>query len=208
MFSPSNKNWQTKGFTIFELMVSVTIMVIISTMIAGNQSTYSSGAALKNIANDLALSLRQAQIYGISVREFSPGSNTFNVGYGVSFNTNSVPNGDTGSYVFFADRDKDGNYDNDSACAALPGTECLDKVVFGSGNYLSDLCTLDLNNNNVCNTGQLDITFVRPAIEARIIMNGTQNNRGACIEISSKDGKVNSVLVYNTGQVSVRDNPC
>jgi prepilin-type N-terminal cleavage/methylation domain-containing protein len=199
MSFPSNR-----GFTIFEMMISVAIMVIITTVIASNQSSYTSGASLKNVANDLSLSMRQAQVYGISVKEVTPGLEEFTVGYGMAFDLAAAPVGDDKSFIFFADRDVDGVYDNTWECS-LSDTECLDKTVLTAGNHISDLCIIDASGENCDGITSLDISFARPAIEAKISYNGGSTGvRGARIVLSSLDGKTNSVVVYTTGQISVR----
>lgn len=191
-----------KGFTMLELMVSVGIMIVISTVIASSQSTYSSGASLKNVANGLSLSLRQAQIYGISVREFTAGPSSFSAGYGVAFNLDAVPTGDDKSFLFFADRNPlNGQYDGTWNC----DNECLDKTVLQGGNYISDLCVIAQGGGENCDVSDLDISFLRPAIEARIYYNGGSTGvSGAKIELKSPDGKENTVTIYTTGQISVQ----
>lgn len=196
------------GFTIVELMVSVGLMLVLTTVIAFNQSRYTSGAELKNLANNLGLSLRQAQIYGISVKAFSP-EGGFNAGYGAAFNLSVAPLGDDQAYIFFADKapTKNSVYDDNFSCPT--NSECLDKVSLGANNRINDLCTIDnLGDDLDCSATRLDITFTRPAIEAKIVVNGdvagAEAVKGARIELVSPDGKFNSVLIYVTGQISVR----
>ncbi|MBX4198986.1 hypothetical protein KW800_01770 [Candidatus Parcubacteria bacterium] len=192
-------------------MVSVGIMVTLSGLIAFNQSHYTSGAELRNLANDLSLSLRQAQVYGISVKEVSPGSNIFNVGYGVEFNITS--NGSNSSYIFFADRGvKNRLYDDGWSCPIGSGLECLDKVSISGGNYIESLCAISAGGAKVCGSSRLDITFVRPATEAHIIFDGdaagSAGLSGACIKLTSTEGKSHWVSVFVTGQISVDSPAC
>lgn len=184
-------------------MISVIIMIIISTVVAGSQSRYTSGASLKNVANNIGLSIRQAQIYGISVKELTPGSEDFSVGYGLSFNTSFL--GDNKAYIFFADRNGNGTYSGTWDCPISGSSECLDKTPLTAGNIVSDLCIID-SGGEVCNgIDKLDISFVRPAIEAKIYYNdGVTGVIGAKVILSSPDGRTNSVTVYTTGQVSIQ----
>ncbi len=213
---------QTKGFSVIELIVSVAIMVAISTMVAGNQKQFGAGATLKNIVNNMSLSLRQAQIYGVSVKEFSSGSyqaytiNSFNAGYGLHFNINTSPTGDNTAYIFFADRKPssppsalpNGMYASGMSCPTDSTSECLEKIVLSQGHTVSDICTTSGGVDD-CSPNTLDVTFVRPAVEAKIIFNQNGVLRDvACIEISSQEGKRNSVVVYTTGQISVKQLAC
>lgn len=201
-----------RGFTIIELVVSVGIMMALSTIIALNQSRYTSGAELKNIANNLGLSLREAQVYGISVKGVSVGSNNFSnfgVGYGLSFNTSG--SGADSSYIFFSDKSSsgvmNGQYDSGWTCPSGGTSECLDKITMSTGNRISNLCVIDQSDIESCSTGKLDISFTRPAIEAKVYWNGSASGiKGARIELSSADGtKHHSVVVYTTGQISIQD---
>ena len=203
-------------------MVTVAIMVAISTMVAGNQKQFGAGATLKNIMNNMSLSLRQAQIYGVSVKEFSSGSyeaykiNSFSAGYGLHFNINASPTGDNTAYIFFADKrptpssstNPNGMYGSGIACPIDSASECLDKIVLSQGHTVSDICTTSGGVDD-CTPSVLDITFVRPAVEAKIIFNQDGVPRDvACVEVSSAEGKKNSVVVYTTGQISVKQLAC
>jgi prepilin-type N-terminal cleavage/methylation domain-containing protein len=197
-----------KGFTLIELLVSMGIMLAITATIAFNQSHYTSDAELKNLANNLGLSLRQAQVYGISVKEVSAGSLNFDVGYGVVFDT--TPSGSRDAYISFADRNnptRDGIYDNNWSCPINPTSECLDKTALSQGNTVSSLCAIYANIED-CSPTRVDITFLRPETEARVIFNSDPSAmpdaRGARIVLSSADGKTHSVSVYVTGQISIQ----
>ncbi|MHB1330840.1 MAG: type II secretion system protein, partial [Minisyncoccota bacterium] len=210
------------GFTVIELIVSIFIMIVITTVITSNQSQYTSQATLKNLANNLSLNLRQAQVYGISVKEVTPNTNQpwtltgFSSGYGVNFNLNST--GDNNSYILYVDKDPNQNpavnpnanglYQNGISCPKDSTSECLDRVYLGTGYIISDLCTVISGVEN-CNITVLDISFIRPNIEAKIFSNqiATPRNVG-CIELSSVDARTMSVVVYTTGQISVRNMTC
>jgi len=195
-------------------MVSITIMVVILSMVAFNQSRYTTGASLKNDANSISLSLRQAQVYGVSVKEFSPGTNDFSSAYGVSFNIISG-SGSNNAYIFFADRisSQNGEYDNTWACPLSPTSECLDKTILSKGNTISSLCIIyssDINDNGTCNLGRIDVTFLRPSTEAKIaffnnamVRMSPPPVRGARINLVSASG-TNSIIIYTTGQISVQ----
>lgn len=192
-----------RGFTVIELLVSIAIMVIISTIVASSQSRYTSGASLKNVANDIGLSLRQAQIYGISVKELGAGTEVFTSGYGLAFNIESAPSGDDKGFIFFADENSDGVYDEGWECPI--NSECLDKTVLTAGNVISDLCIIVGENEDCGNITDLNISFVRPAIEAKIYYNGGMTGvTGARIELTSLNGEENTITVYTTGQISVK----
>lgn len=205
----------TEGFTLAELVVSIAIMLGIIAMVLTNQNTYTEGASLKNLANDIGLSIRQAQIYGISVKAL-PNTEDFTSAFGIDFNLTSGSGNNT-IYLFFADRGnvQDGYYNytgNWSDCPTGGNSECLQKMTTSTGNIISSLCPINNSDFAVCSEGvtRVNITFLRPETSANIILFNTDGNqipfsgfRGVEINLSSISGGKRSVRVYNTGQISV-----
>lgn len=73
-----------KGFSLMELMVVITMIIIVSTMIFANFPRMGSKISLDLLTQDIALTFRQAQVFGTTV--MSGDSNTKNFdAYGVSF---------------------------------------------------------------------------------------------------------------------------
>lgn len=206
---------QTQGFTLAELVVSIAIMLGIIAMVLSNQNTYTEGASLKNLANNIGLSLRQAQIYGISVKAL-PNTEDFTSAFGIDFNLTGGE-GNNGLYLFFADRGsvKDGYYNytgNWADCPTGGTSECLQKMTTSTGNIISSLCPIDSSDASVCSAGvtRADITFLRPETSANIVLFGASGSqisfsgyRGVVINLDSVSGGKRSVRVYNTGQISV-----
>ncbi len=206
-----------RGFTLTEMLVSIGIMLLITGVVLLSQGKYSSNISLTNLANDISLSIRQAQIYGVSVKELSTGSGDFSSAYGVDFNT--TVSGSNTAYIFFADRGtpKNSYYDNAWSCPIGGTSECLEKINLTSGNTISRLCIIRKNDNGVCANSSgvlvdhIDITFIRPSNAANILyfnnggqIPGNSNYIGAEITVSSASGLTRSVVVYETGQISVR----
>lgn len=165
---------------------------------------------MTGLADDIGLDLSQAQTYGVSVREFSPGTNEFDAAYGVSFDL--ITQGGDSAYIYFADRGvKNGVYDSGLNCPLDAGSECIKKTNISRGNIISELCYLQKSGPEQCNLGRIDITYVRPQTDANIIFfnqNGTSLNLpnaiAARINISSPSGATRSVYVYKAGQISVQ----
>ena len=200
-----------KGFTLIELLVSLSIMVAIFTIVLSNQSKYTDGTALTGLADEIGLQLTQAQIYGVSVKEFTPGSEEFNAAYGLSFNVSS--GGSNSAYVYFADRGTtlNGKYDSGWSCPVDTNSECISKTAITRGNTISAICYIHKSGPEQCNLGGVDITFVRPDVAANITyfnQNGTKLNLpnaiGTRIELSSSSGAKRNIFVYDTGQISVQ----
>lgn len=208
----------TEGFTLVELMVSVGIMLFITSVVLLNQGQYTSNISLTNLANDISLTIRQAQIYGVSVKELTTGSGDFSSAYGVDFNIGAT--GSNNAYIFFADRgvSKDGFYDDLWSCPIGGSSECLQKITLTSGNTISQLCMIRASDGGKCsgNISQIvdraDITFQRPSNAANMVFfNGGSeipadpSIRGVQITVTSASpGLTHSVIVYTTGQISVK----
>ena len=70
------------GFTFIEMLVSLGILVLFSVIILANQRRFESSLTTKSLAYEVALVLRQAQVFSLAVR--GSGSN-FEVSHGVHF---------------------------------------------------------------------------------------------------------------------------
>ncbi|MDP2642174.1 MAG: prepilin-type N-terminal cleavage/methylation domain-containing protein, partial [bacterium] len=149
-----------KGFTLVELIVSMGIMAIILSVVISSQSTYTDSAALSNLADEIGLTISQAQAYGIGVREFSPGTSDFTASYGLVFSL--LESDFNKSYISFADRNSNKIYDGDWSCQTGDGLECLKKTDIPRGNYIESLCVVRSSGGDICTVGRADITFTRP----------------------------------------------
>ncbi|MDO8729312.1 MAG: prepilin-type N-terminal cleavage/methylation domain-containing protein [bacterium] len=197
------------GFTIVELLVSISIVTVILTVIVLNQSTYTDGIALTNLADEISSTISQAQAYGVGVKGLS---NEFNASYGVTFSIRtSTDDGDNKAYLNFVDNVLPLNqlYNGDWRC---DHTECLGKINITRGNFIKEICIVEKNDNEQCSVAQrIDISFARPSTEAQIkFFNnggnevGQADNKGAKIKLQSPRGAIRSVTAYKTGQVSVQ----
>lgn len=196
------------GFTLVELLVSISIVAVILTVVVLNRSTYTDSVALANLADEIGLTMSQAQAYGIGVRELSPGSSDFSASYGLTFSL--LDSGSNSAYLSFADRNGNQFYDGDWACPKGGASECLDRVNLSRGNLIDSLCVIRVADTDLCNLGRVDISFIRPSTEAHILFfdnNGgpltLSDSIGARVVLKSPGGLTRSVAVYETGQISV-----
>ncbi len=175
-----------------------------------NQSSYTDGAALTNVADEIGLSISQAQAYGIAVKEHTTGTSNFSEPYGLSISL--LSGGSNTAYLLFADLDGDQQYDGDWGCATGVGYECLEKKLITRGNYVYELCVVRTSGSDQCdNIGRVDVSFKRPRTEALIAFYNSSGNlyvppnlKGVRITLRSQSGKSRSVVVYTSGQVSIQ----
>ena len=194
------------GFTILELLVVSAIFVTITTITLIKFSLFNNVILTTNLAYDIALTIRQAQTFGLNVRGFDPGGGTeFNIGYGVHFEDSA-----NNSYILFADLDKNMKYDPDKP-------ELVELFTMGGGHTIKRFCGMELSNVESCTDdssspiNNLDIVFIRPNPEAFIKSynpNGDyQDYQRGSITITSPQGVDREVRVYSTGQISIELKP-
>jgi hypothetical protein len=163
-------------------------MVIITTVVVLNQRNYSTTLILKNAAGNLSLDIRQAQIFGISVRENIAGSGNFTNAYGFH-----IGGTDSASYTIFADVNNDGVY-----TAADAGAE-VTKIDLPTG-VTKTICIVV--SNGCAPVGEASVTFLRPDPTARIF---PSNPPGQGLRVTLTNGvDTRSVTIYTTGQISVQ----
>ena len=211
LLKTQNSKLKTKGFTLIELLVVSAIVVMLATVILSSQGKFGGQVLLQNFAYDVALSIRQAQVYGISVLRFGSDQQfKFNTAYGAHFDTSSQAS--QFSYVLFADRyptppNSNGFYD------ASQG-ELVKTMSITRGYKISRLCAPAGADPLSCTqVTRLDLLFVRPEPDALIAANGVQcyhslNPAAACktsarIVLLSPRGETMSVTVSNNGQIAV-----
>lgn len=189
------------GFTLVELLVVIGIMVIISSMVLANYNKYGGVVVLEQLGYDVALTMRQAQVYGISVQRFQ--SSNFGAAYGVHVALSSA-----NTYALFADAiQQNGKYD-----CPQPGTnncELVEAYTISPGYTIHDLCATSASGVETCGQSTIDVVFKRPEPDAWISVNGADcmgaGNcaEGARIVLSSPRGDTMSVSVTVNGQISV-----
>jgi len=197
-----------------EMMIVVALFTIITISALMVHSRFGENILMTNLAYDVALSLREAQSYGLSVRQSPLGNGNFDIGYGVHFKSDSF-------FVFFADRNGNKKYDGTSIngkCVVSNESECLKVYRLEKGNSIAFFCgilasfgALECRNfiNNEQTISFVDITFIRPEPDAFIQTDLNPNNemryRGAEIVVVSPRRKASRTIdVYQTGQISIK----
>ena len=215
---------QKKGFTLIELLVTITIFVILTGVVLFSQTGFNNTILLKSLAYDVALTIRQAQDYGVNVNESKTLLNPF-APFGVYFNLNTTSGlGNIHSFIFFTDTENknfvlvsDGMYNNAQVITCTSGDpECISKYNIGNGNYINGIC---VTNGSSCAVGPkssdtqvtngLDILFTRPNPNAKITTFDSSNNNPvqynyADIQVSSANGQTKDIIVTSVGQIYVQ----
>src|SRR3989344_5355785 len=123
---------RSRGFTLVELIVVSAIILLITGFVMFQQAKFNSATLMRSLTYSVALSMRQAQVYGTSVREFS---GAFAPGYGVYI---PASGGSANTYYLFADivpaTVGNGAYDN--------STEALPTFTLGKGYIIGSVCAV------------------------------------------------------------------
>lgn len=172
------------GFSLVELLVVIGIVVIVALATISGYPNFKKKLSLQRASQEVVLGIRQAQIYGLGVKEFGG----VYPGYGVHFDISSGP---ANSFVLFADLDGDSEYDNPGE---IVETFRLNK---GEGSIEELLC-----DGVACGSDILNIIYLRPY--PTVILkdgNGASGYSAAEITIRSPKGDERSAIVSATGQI-------
>ncbi len=191
-------HFSKRGFSLTELLVVVAIIAVISGTIVFQYARFDGQLLLRNLAFEIALTIRQAQSLGITAQDAKVGLNTY--AYGVHFEIANPT-----QYVLFRDADGDKGYDAGEGITTFTMTR---------GNSISDLCagvrgaTSTFTPAGACGQTTLDIMFLRPDPDALFKPNVV--NPGSVVVSDAQVTIVNvrnttyrRVRVTNTGQISV-----
>jgi prepilin-type N-terminal cleavage/methylation domain-containing protein len=198
----SNHSHTQKAFTLIEMLVVVGIIVVVTGAVLANSGQLGGQFILQNFAYDMALSIRQAQTYGIAVRKFD---SHFNYPYGMHFDAS-----DNTHYILFADVNPNGVFD-----ANNPSSELYQQYEITRGFQIQSLCATPSagGSGEVCGLSRLDIIFKRPEPDAWISISDVQHcipksgdycQASARIRLVAPRGDVKDVIVPANGQISVQ----
>lgn len=192
-------NSMNRGFTIVELLVSLAIFGIMTTLVMAKYGKFNHNVLLTNLAWDTALVLRTAQTYGMSVTSASASANEFQYSYGVYFTEGS------NTFVLFADKLPLGSpnklYDD--------AAELLSTYNIKKGARVSEVCVT--TTSETCETTGIDrisVLFKRPDPNA-IICYASAGGPATCgsqyaeITLMAADQSTRKVFVRSNGQISV-----
>lgn len=184
---------KSAGFTLIEMLVTISVFVTVTAVVLVNFPSFSSKIALDNLAHEVALAVRQAQVFGVSAREFGVGTGVFPT-RGAHFD--GVQN-----TTFFLFVDTDGN----NKYSGTP--ELAETFTIGRRNYISSLCGFVTSVSSCTPLDTVDIVFTRPDPEPTIL--GKVDSSEALysyttITVSSPGGASRTIAVWSNGQIAIQ----
>ena len=178
-----------KGFTLIEFVVIISIFAIMAAVALFNFQGFNSNVAISNLSHDIALTLRQAQVFGWSAQTATTGSTLIpqidpndptkllHYADGVYFPYDTSTSSFKNQFILYTKTDPTtGNEMYIPSNPPIPGDIINDTMKIQGNVHIvgireGDYNALQLNNGNVPNTGDpaiesVSIAFSRPRPEA------------------------------------------
>ena len=215
-------NYKLRGFTMLELLVSVVIIGLMSTVILLDYPDSVIKLNLANLNHKIALLLREAQIRGSSVDSRNSTTDNSVAGYGVyvelnkpkiatifnDYSDNIYVNGiEVGNGLYSSSTP----LDETSSVVSLRTGYTFSKLCVGNG--FPFICNDD-ETDGVPAIKALTVSFKRPNPRALVYINNETLSTlgGACLEIVSprnpKPGHKRSVQIYASGMITTSSQGC
>ena len=176
-----------QGFTIAELVVAISIITLLSAVLAPAYANRAKDLALERSANLVAQFMRTTIERALSATELKIGTNVVIPigGYGMHFEgMNTV--------FLFADCNKDALYTAGSVCAGGTGPEKMDVVTLEPG----------ISIKNLVPVNPLDVVFRPP--DPMVLVNGVSDTLAEIqLSLVNDNSKVRKITVYSTGLVEL-----
>lgn len=222
-----NRVHQNRGFTIVEMLVVTGIFAVLTAIVVFRYGDFTSNLLVTNMAYEIALQVRQAQVFGLGARGSEEAGNAvFTRPYGVHINMFDGSTGDPSLYEtkriqFFVDRNEDtepgygqcSNFDSGtySGICDCTNDECTEQLTLQRNIKITEIKTDALGEaGDVCEADdvpQIAITFERPSPEARIERQASGSTGYEFVqikvEVPGSDVAPAYVLVRQSGQISV-----
>ncbi len=192
------------GFTLVELLVSLSIITVIMTVVLFNYKTFSDNLSLASAGQEVVIAIRQAQTYGLNVKEVTVSGGVFTSAYGVYFDSAY----DTTHYYLFTDTNGNMIYDGGNGCGS-GNTECVKQETLRNGVKISNICDAT-TCPPVATARRANITFLRPNPDALVYFTNIASSTVAGpsstgkIVLTSLKNKNLTVIVESTGQILVQ----
>lgn len=183
-----------RGVTLVEMLVVIAIFGIVASILLFNYKDFNTNVSVRNLSQDVGLTIRKAQLYATSIRRTAPivGQVKDTTVYGIVFSLDPVQRAINNAllpnqrqFVLFADQSFDGTvtgvnslYDSTGAACGTPvlGDECLENFSITSTDYVKKICylasgqsteeCLDAALASTKGYTQFSILFRRPSPEA------------------------------------------
>lgn len=186
---------KTKGFGLIELLISISIMILVTSIVLSQHNAFNSSVLLKSQAYEIALQARETQLNAVSI--VGDGTSDFRKVYGLHFN---ILDGANNSYRIFQDANGDNYY---SGVGEQFGKQGKIDTRF----IISEIRTME-GDTEYSSPDDISVVFQRPNFDARFFTaaNTEVSTNISKIEIDLEleaTGEVRTIEITKTGQISV-----
>jgi prepilin-type N-terminal cleavage/methylation domain-containing protein len=200
-FSPQPKSIKldralvSPGFTLIELIVAIGVVAIIAGITLGSRQNYSRAVNLNNVAHEIALSIRQAQTYGVSSRGSDIGDDISKFSHGIEFDTDAPQ-----QFILYRNTNGNNGYQ--------PDDDLIETYQLPERMEIVAICET-LASDQTCASGSRNdivIMFSRPNPDAAFYRaNGgpSLSRSQAAIVIADEDGSRQTIITRSSGFISV-----
>ncbi len=183
-----------RGFSLLEVLITAAIIGIVTAMVVIRYGAFNNSVLLKSQAFELALDLREAQVFAVSVRGRGV---QFREEYGLYFDADT-----TNQYLLFQDS-------GDTKPAIFNAGEEIGKPYLIDSRFeITDICV------NACTSGStevaledLSISFARPDFDALFETTDSSApgsiNRAEITISPLSSAETRRVIITSTGQITV-----
>jgi len=178
-----------RGMTYVELIVVLGIFATMSSVAMFNHGAFQAKVDIRNLANDIALKIVQAQKESLSGKLSSTPPANWKPSYGVFFNSNS-----NSSFIYFVDLDNGNSYGG-TDCTG----ECLEKINITKGNTIQSI----VGAGCLASITTATITFQRPSSSATFITNTGCVPSAVAITVQSPKSDKATITVDASGRVRI-----
>lgn len=178
-FRPSNQYSQNQAFGLVELMVSISIMTLVTTVVLVRQSAFDGAVLLRNQAYEVAFTIRQAQQLAVTGGDATRR-------YGVYFTETAAGNQ---VYILFADGNSNGVVDTNEQ--------------IGQTGRLDNRFIIRDTWTGTTEANPLSVIFERPNFDAVTCANNCYIDIARVGRTGTDVGTVRRVEVTPAGQISV-----
>lgn len=172
-----------RGFTLIELIVSISIIALISSIVLANFNSYKRSGGLSASTQLIMSDIRKAQSYALSLKDFGSTGNYPMGGWGVYFDIAG------NRYIIFADLNGDYKWNGDS--------ESVEVKNLPSGIKISNITSLPAGSSNTAN-----IAFLPPAPKVYLTHGGSDRNT-IIITLEDDIGGSKNIFMNKFGLVEV-----
>ncbi len=142
-----------RGFTIVELLVTLAIFTILTVVVLANYPSFNNKIALEILAQNIALSIREAQVYGISIRATDITETELAPAYGAHFwggttDLRDILHNGRRQYMLFSDSNTNKRYDGQREgysydCESDPSSvnECVQVYTITGQSEIGIICS-------------------------------------------------------------------